>query len=307
MVFQHWIRATIHEAAGEAMRQALGDSLRSSRAASDPPSDQQAHPSHSAAEEQGGIEFPVQVGIVVALPAEAEAIKKKMENPIALVGEGFTAYAGRIGPCPTAIVTAGPGEEPARRATAALLLGHRPRYILAAGFAGGLVPQLDRYDIVIPSVLLHHTGRKLRLDAPPAFGAEDGVESRGQPWKIGPLLTAQRVIREPEEKQRLAAETGAWAVDMESFAVAEVCRAAKIPMLAVRVISDTWDERLPKEVAYLLDKRHLAQQVGYAAGAIIRRWATLKELWRLYEVTVKAGDRLADFIATVSPHFSRPP
>ncbi len=296
MVLHHWLRSQIQATAGEALRQALSESLHGPERESD-----QAEPGDRRQDVQ---EFSVRVGIVAALPSEADPLRRRMEDAVELAGDGFTACLGRIGGCPTAVITAGPGEEAARRAASALILGHRPRYVLAVGFAGGLVPQLSRYDIFIPDVLLHHAGKKLRLDTPAEPAAGSAASTGARPWKTGPLLTVPNVIREPAEKRRLAADFGAWAVDMETFAAAEVCRAAKVPMLSVRVITDTWEDRLSKEVEYLLEKRYFAQQLGFAAGAIFRRWATLKELWRLYEYAVKAGDRLADFLVAVLPSFS---
>lgn len=295
MALHDWVTSQIRATAGEALRQALSESMRGQHPKSDwaAPDDAQC----------GVPEMTVRVGIVVALPSEADPLRKRMEDCTELAGNGFSAYTGRIGGCPTALIAAGPGEESARRAASALLLGHRPRYVLAAGFAGGLVPELQRYDIFVPDVLLHPSGKTLRLDLSADRGRDAPAYHGGRSWKTGPLLTVPRVIREPEEKRRLAAEFGAWAVDMETFAVAEVCRAAKVPMLAVRVITDGHEDRLSKEVEYLLEKRHIAQQLGFAAGAILRRWATLKELWRTYECSVKAGDRLADFLAAILPSF----
>ncbi|NMC21733.1 MAG: hypothetical protein GYA33_15085 [Thermogutta sp.] len=304
MVLHHWLKSQIQATAGEALRQALSESLRRSDRESEQEGDRRARRSDPDGREKGASAFSARVGIVAALPSEADPLRRRMENGIALAGDGFSAYTGKIGGCPTAVITAGPGEEAARRAAAALLLGHRPRYVLAAGFAGGLVPELHRYDIFIPDVLLHHSGKKLRLDTPAGPAGAAGDSTGGRTWKTGPLLTVQRVVREPAEKSRLAADFGAWAVDMETFAVAEVCRAAKVPMLAVRVITDTCEDRLSKEVEYLLEKRLLAQQLGFAAGTILRRWSALKELWRLYEQAVKAGDRLADFLVAVLPSFS---
>ncbi|GAB4127231.1 phosphorylase family protein [Thermopirellula anaerolimosa] len=296
MVLHPWIRSQIQATAGEALRQALSESLHGPDRETD-----QAGPGDGR---QTVPEFSARVGIVVALPSEADPLRRRMENPIELAGDGFSVSTGRIGGCSTAIIRAGPGAESARRAASALLIGHRPRYVLAAGFAGGLVPDLRRYDILLPDVLLDDSGKKLRLDTPRAPGEERPTSDGARMWKTGPLLTVPRVVREPEEKRRLADDFGAWAVDMETFAVAEVCRAAKVPMLAVRVISDTCEDRLSKEVEYLLAKRHVAQQVGFVAGAVLRRWATIKELWRLYEYSVKAGDRLADFLVSVLPSFS---
>ena len=63
----------------------------------------------------------------------------------------------------------------------------------------------------------------------------------------------------------------AMAVDMETFAVAEVCRRRDVPFSSVRVINDTADEALPPDVEHLLVQKSGAAQWGAAVGAIWRR------------------------------------
>ena len=56
------------------------------------------------------------------------------------------------------------------------------------------------------------------------------------------------------------------AVDMESFAVAEVCRRRNVPFSPIRAINDTADEMLPPDVERLLAQKTGASQSGAAWG-----------------------------------------
>jgi hypothetical protein len=59
------------------------------------------------------------------------------------------------------------------------------------------------------------------------------------------LTTRQSAAESAGEKQRIATCTGAAAVDMETEAIADVCAAAAVPLLAVRAISDAAADPLP--------------------------------------------------------------
>jgi adenosylhomocysteine nucleosidase len=70
---------------------------------------------------------------------------------------------------------------------------------------------------------------------------------------LGKLLTVSRMIELPGEREDLARKNGAVAVDMETAVIATVCAAHKLPMLAVRAISDTAAEPFPAPANVLFD------------------------------------------------------
>ena len=110
------------------------------------------------------------------------------------------------------------------------------------------------------------------------------------------LLTVDRAVRLPSDKRKLFEQYGAAAVDMETFAVAEVCRRMDVPFSSIRVISDTADDELPRDVENLLEQKSGAARLGAAVGAVWRRPASLKDMYQLRENALVASDRLARFI-----------
>ena len=86
--------------------------------------------------------------------------------------------------------------------------------------------------------------------------------------------------------------------------LAEICRKLKSKFLAVRIISDTVDDVLPKEIENLLDQSSLAGKLGAVAGAILNRPSSVKDMWRLREAAIKASDRLAKFLTGVMSQLS---
>lgn len=107
--------------------------------------------------------------------------------------------------------------------------------LMSFGFAGGLDPALRPGDLLLPESVQAHQDWPVDLDW------RDRVRQRLAmclPASGGILASSETVLTSTEEKNKLAATTGASAVDMESGAVAEVAASAGLPFLAVRAISD---------------------------------------------------------------------
>jgi adenosylhomocysteine nucleosidase len=187
---------------------------------------------------------------------------------------------------------AGPGCENAAEATEMLIAGHRPKHVVSAGFAGALSPDLKRNDLLLADRILAE-GREEAVDLPPQFRAmllRPGVH-------CGALLTRDRVVRLASEKRSLFQQHQALAVDMETFAVAEVCRRRAMSFSSIRVINDTADETLPPDMDYLLSQKPGAAQWGAALGAVLHRPGSAKDMYRLRENALVASLRLAKFLS----------
>ena len=124
-----------------------------------------------------------------------------------------------------------------------LLAGEKPQLVICTGFAGGLASQLATAELVVAD----------NLSTPELVA---GVRQRafpGWPLAFGAVISRSMPVESVADKAALARETGAFAVDMESEAVAAACRAAGVPVLVVRVISDPADAPLPVPFADWFD------------------------------------------------------
>jgi len=283
-IVQHWLRNAarekVRQTVVEAARQQVGSQLHAEEETSD-----------AADEEQQ----PCHVGAVFALEIEAGCLVDLLEDKVATRGDGFLVRQGMLNGRRLALVLSGPGREAAAKATEALIAGHRPQWVLSAGLAGGLSPDLRRPDILMADQLLDTSGNKLSIDLkvdPAALAEMPGVH-------VGRLLTADRIIRLPEEKRALGQQHEALAVDMETFAVAEVCRRRQVRFMAIRVINDTVDDCLPPDVEHLLAQKSAAARVGAAMGAIWRRPASFKDMYQLKENALLCSLKLAKFLAAM--------
>ncbi|MDZ4818917.1 MAG: hypothetical protein SGJ20_08100 [Planctomycetota bacterium] len=233
---------------------------------------------------------PCSVGIVVALPIETGSLLDRLTGTVTVRGHGFKIHTGSLHGQGIAIVLAGAGRRAAQYATEALIAGHHPRWVFSAGFAGGLHSELKRGDILLPDKLIDASGRQLSVDLKID---QSGI---GKDVHVGSLLTVDRVVTQPSEKLSLGQQHHALAVDMETYAVAQVCQQEKQPFIAIRVISDSVEDTLPRDIERLLRKPRLAQDVGAAAGGAIRRRASIKDLGKVLEQAVVSAERLAHFL-----------
>ncbi len=235
------------------------------------------------------------VAVVFALGIEAGGFVDRVDERIALRGQGCTIRLGSLETRRVATVTSGAGAQHAARATEAVLDGHKPQWIISAGLAGGLRPGLQRGDIVMGDRIANTEGRQLQIDL-----SVDPHELQRHPGvHVGRLLSTDRTISAPEEKAALGEAHDALAVDMETFAVVETCHRRHVRCLAVRIVYDPVEERLPRDVEKLLAQPTMATRLGAAAATVFRRPSSLKDLYQLRENALVASERLATFLEGV--------
>jgi adenosylhomocysteine nucleosidase len=137
----------------------------------------------------------------------------------------------------------GVGPVMAKDRIGALLAKQVPGLIICTGFAGGLDPQLHTADLVIAG----------NLSTPDLVSRARECLRPGMRCHIGGVASRSEPVESVEAKAALFRETGALAIDMESETVAEACRAAGVPLLVVRTISDPADVPLPVPFAHWFD------------------------------------------------------
>lgn len=248
---------------------------------------------------QQGVERPPEpppncdIALLFALGIESGGLADLLQDTFARRYSTYTGRLGQLGNHRVLIAETGVGCESAARATNEVIARHTPRWVISTGFAGGLVPELKRgHQLMadrVGDVQDHHWNVGLKVDA----------DQLPRGVHVGPLLTVDHLVPSGQEKRRLAQAHGAVACDMETAAVAEICRQEKTRFMAVRIISDGLDDELPREVEKLLGQDNWASKLGAATAAIWKRPSTVKDLWRLNQEAMQASDRLARFLAGV--------
>lgn len=231
---------------------------------------------------------PADVGIVAALPMEMGYLVDRLRRVRKYHAASMPVIEGELDGKIVAIAIGGMGRDAARRAAEVLLDGHRPSWILSAGFAGALNPALSRNDLALPSEVIDPAGQGFPIPRPEAMGSNVRHVS-------GRLLTVDRVILDAAAKQDLHRTTGADLVDMESSAVAALCAQRLVRFLSARIVSDDAGTTLPPEVATIMTKSG-SYRVGAALRAVWNRPSSIKDFWTLHEQALESADRLARFV-----------
>lgn len=191
-------------------------------------------------------------------------------------------------------VVAGAGRAAATRGCEALLVAHRPRLVISAGFCGALQPQLKQCDIVVADRIVRLDGGSQAVDPATLAQFKFGTAH------VGSLVEVDRIVAKSTDKKSLGERTGGAACDMESAAVAEICAARQTPFLAVRVVSDVLDEDLPDDLGPLMEAAASPMRtLGAVVGTLWRRPTSIKDMLKLKETALVAADALAKFLADV--------
>jgi adenosylhomocysteine nucleosidase len=273
----NWLRGQAgQKLAAAATRAAADDGQQSS--SSDPP--------HR-------VENSSHFGIVVTENAEAGSILDQLGGTIKTAAHGFNIYEGHLRGRRVVVAQAGSGPAAAALATRALLAGHRPEWVIAAGFAAALVPALQRGDLIVANRVVDESERGLKID----IQSRDGQEPAE--FQLGCVVTASQKPATELARQKLAASSRADVVDSSSMEVAQVCREAHVRCLVVRVVLELFDDQLPKEKKFVGSQKSLAGRLGAAAGALIRRPASARDWWHLKQESLQCADRLALFLVTM--------
>jgi len=123
------------------------------------------------------------------------------------------------------------------------------KLVLSLGYGGGMVRELRSGDLIIVREIslgnyqdgegiLKSSGNLVEL-------AVRAMKNYGSPIFLGRGLTVDHLVTRTEEKVNLHEISGAEVLDMESYYISEIATYQKIPILIVRVISDTVDENIP--------------------------------------------------------------
>jgi adenosylhomocysteine nucleosidase len=207
------------------------------------------------------------IAITFALPAESSDFVRLLAKPATSVGAGDENIRGQIHGRSAAVFHTGVGEKSCRARIEKFLRQQEFKYLISTGFAGALDPELRVGDLLLSE---NFSSPKL-LSSP-------HLDFAGGRLFVGKLATAPVVIDSKPERDRWATERGAVAVDMETEFIAAACTARGIPMLSLRVISDTPAEPFPAPPGVLFDLEKQKTNFGRLALHLVTHPGTLTRL-----------------------------
>lgn len=184
-------------------------------------------------------------GIVSAMAIESQAVLKILKNSRKLSVPAGAAWQGTVSGRQVYLFQCGIGSESPARVLANCLNSFPVDKLLICGLSGSLNPDLKTGETFsCERVYWQASGEILNCSW--------RLDSNNLPSPAPLLLTCSSPLITKEEKQAAAQATGAWLVDMESFALVKLAHELHLPVGVLRSVCDDFQTSLPAEVSALL-------------------------------------------------------
>lgn len=180
------------------------------------------------------------IAVTFALPAESSEFLRRLGNKSRADRNDISITRGVIDDCQIEVLHTGVGEKVCRQRVARFLEDQQFDLLISTGFAGALNNELQIGDLLLAK----------------NFSTVDFNERRyfsRVPIHMADLLTVPTLIDSSDERTEIGRTSGAAAVDMETEFIARACAAHGIPLLSLRVITDTPREPFPAPAHVLFD------------------------------------------------------
>jgi adenosylhomocysteine nucleosidase len=227
--------------------------------------------------------------ILVTFAVEAEfAPWRKLRTLQPMTLEGMEIFQAQIGRASVDFVVTGMGMENARRgAEVAMAAPHT--ICIASGFAGSL-KETHKIGDILAARAVQQLGKSKTIECSRNLFM---AAYENQAHEARMFLTTDKVIATAEEKKQLS--PFADAVDMESFATLSVAKQKNLPAVAIRVVSDRFDQDMPVDVATTVDERGRVR-IGGVVKHVASHPLQLPALIRLGRQSHTAAEALCHFL-----------
>jgi adenosylhomocysteine nucleosidase len=189
----------------------------------------------------GSLYIDLMIAVTFALPSESSEFLRLLENKSRADRNGVSIVRGTIGDRSIEVIHTGVGETICRERIEKFLENQQFDFVISAGFAGALDDELQVNDLLVAKNF--STVDLNRAQSPLSNVPVQAVN----------MLTMSALIDSSEERERIARESGASAVDMETESIARACAAHGIPLLSLRIVTDTRTQPFPAPPNVLFD------------------------------------------------------
>ena len=152
--------------------------------------------------------------------------------------------------------------------------------LVSLGVAGGLDVECKPGTLVIGDTVKGPDGSSVNVSKAIVGSLLDAAHSAGLETRVGGIIGVDCVVSDADQKRRLAKQSGALAIDMESHPVAKAASQAGVAFAIIRTIADPSDRSIPKLALSIIGPNGRVRPF-YAAIAIVSRPQEFPQLLRL--------------------------
>ncbi len=190
------------------------------------------------------------IAIIVAMEKELNLLLPLLSGIKTETIDGFNFHSGKIGNNNIVVMQCGIGKVNAAIGTLTLLNNYSPELVINTGVAGGASLKVHVMDVIIGETIAYHdvwcgpgtqygeaSGYPLYFESDKRY---TNIILHRDDIKRGLICSGDKFIASLEEVQTIQkAFPEVLAVDMESATIAQVCYLRRIPVMVMRVISDS--------------------------------------------------------------------
>ena len=227
------------------------------------------------------------IAVTFALPAESAEFLRRLGNKSRADRNGIRIVRAAIGHRSIEVLHTGVGANICRERIGKFLENQQFDFLISAGFAGSLNRELEVNDVLVAknfsTVNLKHAQSSL---------SNVSIHAAN-------MSTVPALIDSSKERERIARESGASAVDMETEFIAQACAAHGIPLLALRVITDTPTQPFPAPPSVLFDIQQQRTHIAVLAKFFFAHPMRMPSLVQFAKRVARARKTLADALVVV--------
>jgi nucleoside phosphorylase len=227
------------------------------------------------------------IAVTFALPAESSEFLRRLGNKSRANRNGIRIVRGTIGHRSIEVIHTGVGENTCRKRIGKFLENQQFDFLVSAGFAGSLNHELQVNDLLVAKNFSTVDLKHASLSNVSIYAAN--------------MLTVPALIDSGEERERIAQESGASAVDMETEFIALACATHNIPLLALRVITDTPTQPFPAPPRVLFDIQHQRTHLAVLAGFLLSHPTRMPGLLQFAKRIARARKILSNALVRIVP------
>lgn len=170
------------------------------------------------------------------------------------------------------VVTTGMGLDTAHGFARATLVQWSPSFLLIAGFCGGLHETLKPGDLVIADSVVEEGNPTTFRPNKSLLTAASCIKFSDVKIHTGGLVSVNQVLTTVQEKERVAQQGSAIAVDMETSAIVKLAEENNVPWLAVRGVTDGLHDVMPLDFNKMQNTIGGVNQSKVTRAVLLRPW-----------------------------------
>jgi nucleoside phosphorylase len=227
------------------------------------------------------------IAVTFALPAESQEFLRSLSNKSRADCSGIRITRGKIDDRMVEVLHTGVGEKVCRHRIGKLLQDKQIDCLISAGFAGALTDGLRVGDLLLAKNFS-------TVDLGKRWSSLSTL-----PIHLADMLTVPELIDSGEERMKLARASGAGAVDMETEFIARACAKLAVPLLSLRVISDTPRDLFPAPANVLFDIERQRTHIPSFATYLLAHPARIPHLIHFARRIARARKILANALGEI--------